>query len=575
MEEGILFRCWRILAPVLACALLCACQALPPWRSPAGAPWDRLVDDYLASTLEAQPELAAWAGRHEADGRLPDWSEDGLQREARRLHALRERALAIAPERLDGPRRFEREQMLVQIDRELFALETLDAAHRQPDYYAFGLSPDVYVARAYAPLPQRLAAFTAYAQALPAAAAQIRANLRPPLPRTFIQRGRIGFGGLADFLERDAPAVFAPVDDPVLQARLKASLPPAVQALRALDAWLATLEPSATDDFALGPERFATMLWATERIDVPLPALRAAAQRDLARNRAALHEACERVLPGRPLADCVARVRADKPDSPIEAARHQLDALRRFVQEQALVSIPGDEQALVAETPPYDRWNGAQITIPGPYERGLPSVYQIAPPDPAWTAEEREAYVPAHAELLFVSVHEVWPGHFLQALHARRSDSRLSPLVFGYAFDEGWAHYAEEMMWEAGLGGGDPALHVGQLLEALLRNVRLVCAIELHTGGMTVEQAEQAFREQAFQDAASARQQAARGTFDPGYGYYTLGKLMIRRLRDDWTSSRGGRAAWGAFHDRLLSYGSPPLPLLRREMLGPDSGPPF
>jgi uncharacterized protein (DUF885 family) len=219
------------------------------------------------------------------------------------------------------------------------------------------------------------------------------------------------------------------------------------------------------------------------------------------------------------------------------------------------------------------RWNFAYIDIPGPYEKDLPSIYYIAPPDPDWSEAERRAYVPGEADLLFTSVHEVWPGHFLQFLHSNRAPSKFSQVFVGYAFAEGWAHYAEEMMWEAGLGDGEPEIQIGQLLNALMRNVRYLSAIGLHARGMTVEESERMFRDKGLQDAATARQQAARGTFDPAYLNYTLGKLMIRRLRDDWADERGGRQAWQAFHDEFLSYGGPPIPLIRAAMLGSDGGP--
>jgi uncharacterized protein (DUF885 family) len=238
-----------------------------------------------------------------------------------------------------------------------------------------------------------------------------------------------------------------------------------------------------------------------------------------------------------------------------------------------VVSIPGTEEARVEEAPPYKRWNLAYIEIPGPFETALPSIYYIAPPDPTWSEEDRRAYLPGEADLLFTSVHEVWPGHFLQFLHSNRAPRAFGRVFVGYAFAEGWAHYAEEMMWEAGLGAGDPRVHVGELVNALLRDVRFVSAIGLHTGGMTVAESESLFREKALQDPGNARQQAARGTFDPAYLNYTLGKLMIAKLREDWTAARGGRGAWRAFHDELLSYGGPPLPLVRRAMLGDDSPP--
>ena len=218
------------------------------------------------------------------------------------------------------------------------------------------------------------------------------------------------------------------------------------------------------------------------------------------------------------------------------------------------------------------RWNSAFINIAGPYDKGMPSVYYIAPPDPAWSKKDQLAYILSEADLLYTSVHEVWPGHFLQYLHANRAKIPFGQVFVGYAFSEGWAHYTEEMMWDAGLGNGDPVEHIGQLMNALLRNVRLECAIGLHTQGMTVKQCEKMFREKGFVDPGNARQQAARGTYDPAYLNYTLGKLMINKLRADWTASRGGRAAWKSFHDEFLSYGGPPIPLLRERMLGTKAG---
>ena len=241
------------------------------------------------------------------------------------------------------------------------------------------------------------------------------------------------------------------------------------------------------------------------------------------------------------------------------------------MQDAGVATIPGTEDALVNEAPPYNRANFAYIDIPGPYEKGLPATYYIAPPDPSWSAAEQRDYLPGQADLLFTSVHEVWPGHFLQFLHSNRNPSLVGRLFVGYAFAEGWAHYAEEMMWDMGLGGGSPETHIGQLTNALLRNVRYLSAIGLHTKGMTVEESERMFREQAFTDAGTARQQAARGTYDPAYLNYTMGKLMIRKLRDDWSASRGGRQAWRQFHDQFLTYGGPPIRMVRRQMMG-DSG---
>ena len=255
-------------------------------------------------------------------------------------------------------------------------------------------------------------------------------------------------------------------------------------------------------------------------------------------------------------------------DGAVEEARRQLVDLRQFVIDKDLVTIPGNEEALVAEAPPFNRSNFAYIEIPGPYEKNLPSTYYIAPPDPSWSQAEQDAYIPARTDLLFTSVHEVWPGHFLHFLHVNRSNWIFGRLFAGYAYTEGWAHYTEEMMFDAGLEDSSPEAHIGQLSNALLRNVRFVSAIGMHTGGMSMAESERLFREKAYQDPGNARQQASRGTWDPGYLNYTMGKLMIMQLREDWTARHGGRQGWKAFHDAFLAFGGPPIPLVRAQMLG-------
>ncbi len=308
-------------------------------------------------------------------------------------------------------------------------------------------------------------------------------------------------------------------------------------------------------------------------VDVTVADLRKIGRADLARNLKALKQACGQYLPSAPIRVCIDTMNSKKPEGgAVEGARAQLASLKAFLVDKQIVTIPGTEQALVAESPPYNRDNAAYINIPGPYEKALPSTYYIAPPDPNWSEAERAAYIPGKADLLFVTVHEVWPGHFLQFLHSNRNPSKLQSLWVGYAYAEGWAHYSEEMMWEAGLGAGDPETHIGQLTNALLRDVRFLSAIGLHTDGMTIKQSEQMFRDGAYQDPGNARQQAARGTYDPAYLNYTMGKLMIRKLRDDWLAKQypgqDARAHWQEFHDKFLSFGGAPIPLVRRDMLG-------
>lgn len=574
MARDYFSRTIRYMTAVVIAVTFCD-HAMAAQATAANA-WDAFTNDFMEATFKARPNHAVWAGRHEFDGRLPDWSLAGIRKEVERLQAARKRALGFRDSTLSASQRFERDYVIAVIDDDLFWWETAESPFRNPTFYAWGLDPLVYIAREYAPLTQRMKAYVAYAKAVPLAVQQIRNNLRTPLPRSYVRIGHISAGGLASFYENDVPAVFVSVDDARLQEEFRIANAQAIKAVKELDAWFTQQEASATEDFALGPKKFAAMLHATYRIEVSLPHLKEIAQSDLDRNLSALSEACSVVAPGQTIEACVAKVQADKVSgNAIEVATKQLGELRSFLDEKNLVTILGPDQARVAESPPYERWNFAYIFIPGPFEKNLPSIYFIAPPDPQWTKAEQEAYVPGKSDLLFTSAHEVWPGHFLQFEHSNRSTFMFGRVFGNYAFNEGWAHYAEEMMWEAGLGNADPSVHVGQLLNALLRNVRLLSAIGLHTGGMSVAESETMFREKAFQNAGQARQQADRGTFDPAYGAYTLGKLIIRKLRDDWTAPRGGRRAWKAFHDQLLSYGAPPVPLLRKAMLGAAAGPPL
>lgn len=531
--------------------------------------WNSYLDNYLNEYFTAHPDLAVSLGRHDFDGKLPDWSSAGLQREIDRLRSARERAQSFGDNVLNEQQKFERDYLVSRIDADLFWLESAAWPSKNPYYYADALDPDVYISRDYAPLDQRLRAFINYARAVPGALKQARENLKPPFPRTYIKIGRTTIGSLAATYENDVAKAFAPVADEQLKTEFRAASAAAASAVREFDAWLASQEAGATEAFALGSEKFSEMLRATEKVDVSLDQLEAVGRKDMERNQAALREACVSYAPGMSIRECIAKQQSNKPvGGAVEGARNQLADLKKFLIEKDLVTIPGTEEAQVNEAPPYKRWNFAYIVIPGPYEKQLPSVYYISPPDPTWPVEKRNEYVPGQADLLFTSVHEVWPGHFLQFLHANRAPSKFGQIFVGYAFAEGWAHYTEEMMWDAGLSSGDPEIHIGQLLNALLRNVRYLSAIGMHTRGMTVAESERMFVEEGYQDAGNAQQQAERGTFDPAYLNYTMGKLMIKKLRDDWTATRGGRAAWKQFHDQILTYGGPPVPLVRAAMLG-------
>jgi hypothetical protein len=558
------------LLPIIA--LLAACRSQQSRLS--AREWDTFVSGFIETYFEANPLFAVYQGRHEFDGRFPDWSDRGLQKWASRLHQLRDSAAAFQIDSADGTRGLERDYLMAVVDGDLFWLERADWPHRSASWYSDQIDPNVYLARNYAPLADRMRAYTRWARSLPRALKQMRANLQTPMPRAYADIGRGQIGGLVSYLQQDIPLAFDSVTDTLTRRDFASANAAAILALKEAEAWLIAEQKRGTAAFAIGPELFRDMLRSTEMLDMSLDSLKAKGSADLEANLKALGLACRDFARGATLPGCVRRMNAHKPAAgAVAAARAQLDTLEAFVKSADIVSVPGRERALVREAPPYQRFNSAYIDIPGPYEKNIPSIYYIAPPDTTWSPAEQAAYIPGLADLMFTSVHEVWPGHFLNFLHSNRAASKFGQVFVGYAFAEGWAHYTEEMVLEAGLGGGELEMEIGQLSNALLRNVRFLSAIGLHTEGMTVAESERMFREQAFQDPGNARQQAARGTYDPAYLNYTMGKLMIKKLREDWTSNRGGRTAWKKFHDAFLSYGGPPIPLVRRAMLGTDSGP--
>ena len=560
-----------------AAGVLAGCDAEmsrgDPAEQTAPAPaWERFTDDFIQRHFEAAPTAGVWAGRHEYDGQLPDVGAAAIERRGAMLREYAARARQEFPvDALTDSENLERENLIAAIDGMLFGVEIAQYHRRNPAWYTGTISPSVYVSRDYASAAVRLEALTAYLRNLPAYLQQMRTTLEPPFPRPFVRSALVRFGGLATHLGDEVPALFAGVQDEALQGAFAEALGPAVAALREVEAWLGERLEDSTGDFALGEDRYRELLWRRYRIDLDWKTLKGVAEADLERNLELLRETCQSYDPDITITDCAARVREDKPPAgAVARANEQLPELKAFLMQADLVRIPSEEVAFVAEAPAYRRTNSAYIEIPGPYEQGLPAIYYIAGPDPAWPPEVQRQYVPGEADLLNTSVHEVWPGHFLHSLYYKRSANRVGKVLRNGMLNEGWAHYAEELMQEAGLGEGRPLVRVGQILDALMRDVRFLSSIGLHVEGMSVETSRRMFAELAHLDPGNAEQQAIRGTYDPGYFAYTVGKLIIRKMREDWTATRGGRAAWTEFHETLLLHGSAPLPVLREAMMGPD-----
>lgn len=523
-----------------------------------------LMREFTAAYYDFFPTIAVNSGLHEYDGRLPDFSPEGIRRQVAWLEQMRRRTAAIDAERLDTKQRLYRGYLEVVIDTELFNIQTLKVMENNTWYGYLALDPDLYLSRQYAPLTARMDAYTRHVEGLPATLAAMRRTIKP------MSTGHAaGFqdylDGLAEFVTTVPYDVFAEVRDPARQAAMKAANDRAAAALVDLARWIEA--SPRNEEFALGAEKFAEFLWALERIDTPIDEMKAIAERDVERNLQSMRRACESFAPGSSLKECRAKVASRKPaEGPVAAARRQVSQLKRLILERNIVSIPPDLVVVVAEAPPHQRSATAYISVPGPYEETLPSIYYISPPDPAWPVEDQQQYIQSEADLMTTTTHCVWSGHILETMRSNLSDDPLASFTYSYAYTEGWSSYSEEMMLHEALDD-DPEMAIGALQNALMQNVRILASIGLHTGGMSVEEAERLFRDQAFSDPQTARQEAVRGTFDPGYLFYSAGRLMVRKLRDDWLVNNPGSSLYD-FHEAFLSFGNPPIALLRKAMLG-------
>lgn len=565
---------WLVLV-----ALACSSprHATPVAAPTADARLAVTIDGFLDNHFAFRPSFAVELGLHAFDGKVPDRSRAAIEREIARLREAKQAFLSYDPATLSRRGRLEREIVLAEIAKELFELDTRRRPFRDPFFYLFKFSLNAYIARDYAPAAERAAAMLRACEAAPAYYQQASANLEDKLPRVWLQVGAMIAGGTIQFLEGDAKRAFAALPDTALRDQLDGCLSRLAKELGGFAAALKAKLPAATDDFRLGADQLLALLREVEGLELDLATLQRVAQADLERNTKAITEAAAKIDPARPVAAVISEVSDDKPatDGVIAEATDQLARLRRFVDDKAIVSLPRPDPIEVRESPPFMRGNFAAFGGVGPFERApLASYYYLAPPDPAWPADQQRGYLMSRPDLLFTSAHEVMPGHFVQGMHQRASGSRVVPAFETYTASEGWAHYVEEMMWDQGLGDGDPRAHIGMLKNALLRNVRFVVALGYHAGTMTIEEATKLFVDRAFADPKTANQQALRGTVDPMFLGYTLGKLVIMELRSDWQRANPGKSL-REFHDELLSYGEAPLATTRRAMLGPTARPPL
>jgi uncharacterized protein (DUF885 family) len=575
-------RCLRCLPawPVLLLLVtsMTSCERPAAGPEAGDAAFDRLAHEVVVDYLRRNPTEATSLGVHDYDSRLEDYSVTARSETARAYHAFRERLDAIAPGTLSLDRQLDRELLQHRLDGELLRLEVIRPWANDPDLYSSGITAAAYtiIARDFAPPPVRLRALLGRLRAMPRALQEARRNLvHPPRAATEIALEQID--GNTDFFRTDVPQAFGRIDDPVRRHALETAAAAVVAALDDYKAWLQqTLLPASTGAFAYGADTYRARLWDDEMIDTPLDDLLAIARADLAKNQAAFAETARRIDPHAAPQAVLARLQHDHPapGDLVETTQDALDAIRDFILDHHIVTVPGNEgvDIEVQETPPFLRaTTSASIDIPGPFETvATDAYYSVTMPDPSWSPAEQEAFMAQWypAMISNVSVHEVWPGHYLQFLYAKQFPSDVRK-VFGASTNvEGWAHYCEQMMLDQGFHADDPRYRLAQLQDALLRDVRFIVGIEMHTKGMAPEEAQRLFEADAYQPVPVAQAEVKRAITDATYGYYTMGKLMIQKLAADYRAKQGDAFTLQGFHDAFVRLGPLPLPLIRRALLG-------
>ncbi len=565
-------------AILIAAIAMGGCRSRP-MEAPApseDASFTETAHQYLEELYRRQPTRATGLGIHKYDDRLEDYSKRGVEEEVAAARTFRSRISSIDPLRLSAPNQLDREQLLHEIDSRLLTLETIRPWARDPDTYSSGLTYTAYlmIKRTFAPPEERMRNLAARERLMPAALAEARKNLDNP-PRIFTQIALEQIDGNRRFFEDAVASAFPEVKDAALRTEFKQANDAVAAAFNDYKKWLQDdLSKRSNGDFALGAETYRKKLAADEMVEAPLDRLLAIAEQDLRKNQAAFAEAAHVIDAAKTPRQVLDSVEADHPPAArlLETTQAGLDAIGRFMEDRHIITIPRAAPARVQETPPFMRsTTTASIDIPGPFEtKSTETYYSMTLPDSKLSKAQTEAFMAQWNYPLIsnVSVHEVWPGHYLQFLYSKNLPSDVRK-VFGAASNsEGWAHYCEQMVIDEGFHADDPRYRLSQLQDALLRDVRFIVGIRMHTEGMTIRQAEEFFVKEGYQPRPTAVAESKRGTSDPTYGYYTMGKLMILKLRDDYKAKMGDRYSLQQFHDAFISFGRLPLPLVRKAMLG-------
>ena len=520
------------------------------------------------------PTAGSRIGRHEYDGQLPDLSPSQNKRREEELRRGLSELRALGINGLNETGRLSYRIMELFLRRELFIFNDLKPLENNPMRHTGYLNVSGYIRRDYAPLEDRIRSATSAMKQAPDFLEVLDQALSNRISSHVVDMSVESYSGMARFYRVDLADAATGVTDPEIVTKFNQARETAAVALDSFVERLKSRGASGPDGFAIGAELYSGMLATGEGLDAPLSRIAAIGQANLEDNLARIKELAQSIAPGRSVSEIVEEIGRNHPQAQqlIPETRGMLEDIRQSLIDFDVITVPSEDRCQVIETPTYMRYAFAAMDSAGALEtRATESFYYVTPVEDDWTDKQAEEWLSNfnYDTLKIISVHEVYPGHFVHHLHNRygRELPLVNRVATAYSFTEGWAHYTEQMILETGYGEGQPKLLLTQLLEALVRNCRYMCSLRMHTEGMTLDEATKFFMENAYMAELPARREALRGTFDPGYLNYTLGKLMILKLREDYQREQGGAYNLKEFHDRLLSFGGPALPLLRPALL--------
>ena len=555
------------------------------------ADFQKASDEYFDQIyFPYQPSSGTMTGYHQYDAQLEDFSRKSIDAEVAALKGFEQRIEAIHPDEaaIDFVPRSDREIVLNDIRSHLLELETIRSWEKDPDVYSSTAANAAFtlMERKFAPADVRLRSLIARERKMPGMLAEARENLKNP-PHIYTETAIEQLPGTISMFEQDVPRAFEQATDPALQAEFAQTNAAVIAALKDYQKWLQTdLLPRSNGDFRIGAKTFQKKLEYDEMVDIPLPRLLEIGWADLHKNQAHFNRIAKELEPNKDPKEVLAELGADHPapDQLLNTFRSTFDGLVAFIRSHHIVTIPSDVRPTLEETPPFMRATTfASMDTPGPYETHSTTAYfNVTLPDASMTPAEVEGFMHSFnvGTIISTAVHEAYPGHYVQFLWVPQAPSRVRKLLGANTNVEGWAHYCEQMMLDEGYGQpGTGAkdereakfLRLGQLQDALLRNARFIVGIEMHTGAMSYDQAVNFFQKEGYQSKESAEVEARRGTADPTYLYYTLGKLEIMKLREDLMKKQGAAFSLEEFHNNFLRQGFPPIKIVREALLGDDS----